>query len=92
MMQARDWFGVAVRVLSLWFFIQAADRLYWVILKTDFGMGNPAVTVKDEGAWAAFYVLLGLLLLFCADPIVWVFYGLPRQHHEKAVSDANEAS
>lgn len=76
-MRPRDWFGVAVRVLGLWFFTEAAERLYWVILKTDFGLGNPEITVKQEGMHAAFYCLLALILLFLADPIVWLVYGLP---------------
>jgi len=77
-MRARDLFGVAVRVIGLWFLTQAAYWAYWGILKSNgSGLGNPNVPAREDAASASLYVLLGVLLVLLADPITWVFYGLP---------------
>lgn len=76
-MRARELFGVAVRVIGFWFLTQAAYWFYWAIMKSHTSMGNPNISAPEDVGYGGYYFLAGIFILFAADPIVWLFYGLP---------------
>jgi len=74
-MFARDWFGVGVRLIGLW---QVVQGLYWgfyALLKYGSGFGNPSIPPQQDLGLAAFYAVLGVLLIVLADSIVRGIYG-----------------
>lgn len=77
-MRPRDLFGVAVRVIGLWSLTQAVYWFFWAAVKSHApSLGNPNISVPEDMAYATLYLLLGGLMIFLADPIVWLVYGLP---------------
>jgi len=77
-MRPRDLFGVAVRVIGLWFLTQSAYWFFWAAVKShNPGMGNPNISIPEDLAYAILYLALGGIMLLLADPIVWFVYGLP---------------
>jgi len=79
-MKPRELFGLAVRVLRLWFLTQNLYWFLWATFKTnDPNFGNRAVSPHEDMAYGIIYLILGVLLILCADPIVWVVYGMPQK-------------
>ena len=76
-MRPRELFGAAVRVIGFWFLTQSAYWFYWAVMKTHTSLGNPNISASEDAAYGAVYLLLGVFILAAADPIVWIFYGLP---------------
>jgi hypothetical protein len=76
-MRPRDLFGVAVRVIGFWFLTQAVYYGFWAFVKTNSGLGNPTISPREDVALSAIYLIMGALIMFCADPIVWLVYGIP---------------
>ena len=76
-MRPRDWFGVAVRVIGLWFLAQAAHSALWFVWRTQGGEGDKFVPTGEHAGAALISFVVGLTIWLMADPITWVFYGLP---------------
>jgi hypothetical protein len=73
---ARGFFDAGVRLLAVWFFIQAAYWVYWAAVKSaGTGLGNPQVPVREDIASATLYLLLGLFLFVSARALTWLAYG-----------------
>jgi hypothetical protein len=74
-MRPRDLFGVAVRVMGLWFLTQSAYRAFWAIWKTGGGVGNPRVPVGEDMGECLQSLIVAAALLIFADFIVLGLYG-----------------
>ncbi len=85
LMRPRDLFGVAVRVIGIWFLTQACYWAFYGILKFNPGLGNPNIPQQEDVAMAAFYATLGVLLIVLADSVVRAVYGpqMSRQDGKK---------
>jgi len=77
MISPRALFGVAIRVLGIWFLTEAAYSAFWAVLKAKTAIGNANISSGEHAAFAFFWALLGLFLLCAADPLVWLAYGYP---------------
>src|ERR1044072_5312944 len=84
-MTARELFGVALRVLGIWFLYNAADEALWAFFRRT-GIVRDAsfpLPVEDKLAEHAilgvFYLVLALVLLAGADYIVLALYGPTRK-------------
>ena len=87
MMRPRDWFRLAVRIIGFWFLASAAATALWAVWKGLGGAGNPAITPGAEVASALIDLIRGLAIVLLVEPIVWLFYGLPRKPAPPAGSD-----
>jgi hypothetical protein len=76
-MRARDAFGAAVRTIGFWFLVQSAQSALWFVWRTHGGGGSEYVPQGEHVGGALIYMVTGLIVLLLADPIVWLFYGLP---------------
>ncbi len=86
-MRPRELFGVGVRILAVWFWTQAAYWGYFTLIKSlGNGLGNPAISAREDGAYAILNVLLGIALMTGARALVWLAYGDVRK------SDASQSS
>jgi hypothetical protein len=75
-MRPRELFGVGVRLLAVWFLTQAIYWGYWEAVKgLDDGLGNPAISAREDGAYMIVYGLLGIALMTGARALVWLAYG-----------------
>jgi hypothetical protein len=87
-MRPRDLFGVAVRVLGVWFLSQNLYWFLWAAIKSnDVSFGNQHVPPHENIAYGIIYFVLGVLLLLCADPIVWIVYGWPPKPSGDKISE-----
>jgi hypothetical protein len=73
-MQPRDLFGVALRVLGIWFLSEAGYRGVYLLLKLLDRFSNNVPTTADK-LLVGFYLLLALVLLTGANGIVRLCYG-----------------
>ena len=73
-MQSRDLFGVALRVLGIWFLSDAGYRGVYLILKLQGNYSNDIATTTDK-LLIGFYFLMALILLAGANGIVRLCYG-----------------
>jgi hypothetical protein len=78
-MQARDLFGVALRVLGVWFLIQAATDAVFLSLRLGGIIDNIGGRVLQDKFFIAFYVFVALLLIVFADHLVGLSYGRREQ-------------
>jgi hypothetical protein len=96
MMPPRALFGVAIRILAVWFFTQGAYWCFWAAVKQSVpSLGNPTISVETDLVSAAFYLAVGAVLMFLADPIAWRAYGVPAQRRDRADAadeDAHDGS
>jgi hypothetical protein len=77
-MKAREYFGVAVRLLGVWFWSQAVYWAFWAYLKgSEIGIGNPNISAREDLAHACIYLLLGTALFLGSTWLVWLAYGAP---------------
>jgi len=91
-MKPRDLFGLAVRVIGLWFLTQNLYWFLWAAFKSnDPSFGNRAISAHEDVAYGIIYLILGAILICCADPIVWAVYGLPPKHKSSEESDIRSA-
>jgi|ERR1041385_2063858 hypothetical protein len=78
MISPRGLLGVAIRAIGIWYLTDAAYSAFWAVMKAKNSlMGNANYTSDDHVQFAIFYALLGVLLIWLADPIVWLLYGAP---------------
>ena len=82
MISPRALFGVAVRVLGIWFFTEAGYSAFWYVLRDRVAMGNSNIPNSGHLAFACYYVLVGVALILLADPITWAIYGEPLKTRE----------
>jgi len=73
-MRPRDLFGVALRVLGVYFVSDAGYRGVYLLLKLQVRYGNDVPVTADKFL-VAFYLLAALMLLAGADGIVRLCYG-----------------
>src|SRR4249919_3290003 len=86
----RDLFGLAVRVLGLWFLTQNLYWFLWAAVKAhDSSFGNPNISPREDMGYGIIYLILGVLLMTCADPIVWAVYGLPPKLTRPDIADSD---
>lgn len=77
-MKPRELFGLAVRVLGLWFLTQSFYYFLLAALKAnDPHVLTRGISPHEDMAYGIPFLVLSALLLLCADPIVWIVYGLP---------------
>jgi hypothetical protein len=76
-MQTRDLFGVALRVLGVWFLCQAGSYAVLTVLKLAGGLMTSVPTAEDK-IFCGFYLLLAFVLLAGTEKIVNLFYGACR--------------
>jgi hypothetical protein len=75
-MQPRELFGVGVRILAVWCWMQAAYDGFWALLRSIGSHGtNPSLSQRDDLSFAIYYALLGIFLIAGARALVWVAYG-----------------
>jgi hypothetical protein len=77
-MQARDLFGVALRVLGVWFLCQAGSYAVVTALKLAGGLTTSSVLMAEDKIFCGFYLLLAFVLLAGTEKIVNLFYGAGR--------------
>jgi len=76
-MRPREWFGLGVRMLGLWFWTQAAYYAWFAFLK------SPSIHIatttnipqQEDVAFATYYVLVGTFLFVGTRVFVWLGYG-----------------
>jgi hypothetical protein len=73
--QGRDIFGALLRVLGLWFLIQACGDRIFIALRLKGGLGNLTNQVAADKIFVGFDLLLAYVLLVAADKIVKLIYG-----------------
>ena len=84
-MRPRDLFGVALRILAIWFWTQAAFWIYWAALKyAGTGLGGTASPVREDSARVIIYTLLGIGLMAGARALTWLAYGDASAPHDAA--------
>ena len=72
----RDLFGVAVRILAVWFWTEAAYWGFWAAAKSaNADIGNPAIKPREDVAYMMLYLLLGIALMVGCRALVWLAYG-----------------
>ena len=76
-MRPRELFGVIVRVMGFWFLTYSAYYALWIVWRLHGGEGDKYITVGQLEGDALIDMVRGLAILLLADPIVWIFYGLP---------------
>jgi hypothetical protein len=78
MISPRGLLGVAIRTIGIWHLTYAAYSAFWAVMKAkDAAIGSPSYTSDEHVQFAIFYTLVGVLLIWLADPIVWLLYGAP---------------
>ena len=89
-MKPRDVFGIGVRLLGVWFWSQAIYWAFWTYMKyAQTGLGNPAITAREDLAYACLYLLLGTILFLGAGWLAWLAYGDARP---KTVKDEDASA
>lgn len=86
-MGARDLFGVALRILGVWFLSQAG---YNLVLLTGKLQGFWPTSTTEPGLYKvfiAFYLVAAFILLVLADQIVKMVYGPAGDNKEKPPSE-----
>jgi hypothetical protein len=74
-MQPRDIFGVALRVLGVWFLYDACYAgLYLAMKQADLPL-NSQVSMTQDKLLVGFYLALAFVLLILANRIVALCYG-----------------
>jgi hypothetical protein len=87
-MRPREFFGVGVRLLAVWFWTLAAYSGFWCALKS-FGNGpaSPQLTQRQDISFMIYYVLVGVFLMAGARGLTWLAYG----DAQKGAPDADDA-
>jgi hypothetical protein len=74
-MQARDLFGVALRILGVWFFIQAGADLIFLLLRLNNVLEKVSTQTTQDKFFVAFYLAVAMVAIGMADHIVRLVYG-----------------
>ena len=74
-MQGREIFGALLRVLGIWFLIQACVESITLVLRLSHVLADTPSQMTIEKIFAGFYLLLAFLLLAATDKIVKLIYG-----------------
>ena len=81
-MRPRELFGVVLRVLGIWFLTRGAYYTFFTVLKSAGVPTSSEVPVTEDKLIAAFYFVIGLIILILGDHIVRLIYG-PLSNTEK---------
>jgi hypothetical protein len=73
-MQGREIFGALLRILGVWFLIQACVEIVTLVLRLSHVLAEALSQMIIEKIFAGFYLLLAFLLLAATDKIVRLFY------------------
>ena len=73
-MQGRELFGVALRVLGIWFLYSAGNALLNLLLRTGTVISSTANQMTVDRLYVAYYLLLAIFLIRFADPITKAIY------------------
>jgi hypothetical protein len=74
-MRPRDLFGVALRVLGVWFVYLAAYAALYVAMKESSMAINSQVSATQDKLLVGFYLALAFILLVLPNHIVALCYG-----------------
>jgi hypothetical protein len=74
-MQGREIFGALLRVLGIWFLVQACVNVIYIGLRLTHIMDALNNQITGEKIFAGFNLLLAVILLAKADKIAALFYG-----------------
>lgn len=74
-MRPRELFGVAIRVLAVWCWTQAAYYGFLSFLKSVGTAPANSYPVQEDISVAMFYVILGGFLMAGVRALVWLAYG-----------------
>jgi hypothetical protein len=74
-MQGREILGALLRILGVWFLIQACVEIITLVLRLSHVLAEAPSQMIIEKIFAGFYLLLAFLLLAATDKIVRLFYG-----------------
>jgi hypothetical protein len=74
-MQGREIFGALLRVLGIWFLIQACVESITLVLRLSHVLADTPSQMIIEKIFAGFYLLLAFVLLAATDKIVKLIYG-----------------
>jgi hypothetical protein len=74
-MRPRDLFGVALRVLGVWFVYMAAYAALYVAMKESTMAINSQVSATQDKLLVGFYLALAFVLLVLPNHIVALCYG-----------------
>lgn len=74
-MRPRDLFGVALRVLGVWFLYDACNAALFLGMKEARLPLNSQVSMTQDKLIAGFYLALAFVLLILTDRIVALCYG-----------------
>ena len=74
-MKPRDLFGVALRVLGVWFVYMAAYAALYVAMKESAMAINSQVSATQDKLLVGFYLALAFILLVLPNHIVALCYG-----------------
>jgi hypothetical protein len=77
-MQPRDLFGVALRVLGVWFLYDAFNAGLYLVMKEANLPLNSQVSMTQDKLLVGFYLALAFVLLVLANRIVALCYGPDR--------------
>ncbi|HEX3944743.1 MAG TPA: hypothetical protein VHW69_11715 [Rhizomicrobium sp.] len=88
MISPRGLLGVAIRAIGIWYLTEAVYSAFWAVLKAKNSLlGSANITSGEHFQFAIFYALLAVVLLWLADPIVWVLYGAPPKVMPRGVAN-----
>ena len=74
-MRPRDLFGVALRVLGVWFVYMAAYAALYVAMKESTMAINSQVSATQDKLLVGFYLALAFILLVLPNHVVTLCYG-----------------
>jgi hypothetical protein len=74
-MRPRDLFGVAVRVIGVWWLTQGCYWGYWAYWKHATDLVNGGIPPAADFGACIGYLIAGMILLVFADHIVRIVYG-----------------
>jgi len=74
-MTARDWFGVALRVLGVWFLVQAGADTIFLLLRQNEILDAMRSQITQDKLFIAFYVAVAFVTLVLTDHVVRLAYG-----------------
>lgn len=74
-MQSRDLFGVALRVMGVWFLYQAAYGAVFLAMQLSQIVNSYGAQGTEGKILIAFHLLVALILLAFAEKIVGLVYG-----------------
>ena len=77
-MRPRDLFGVALRVLGVWFVTMAAYAALYLVMKESTMAINSQVSATQDKLLVGFYLALAFILLVLPNHIVALCYGPER--------------